>query len=425
MEAQQVIRVKSVAEFIRAIGPRRVIQLAPGVYDLSKGAATRTKNVTWDRSSGDPEPVIEGVEDLTIDAAGAELVASSPYARVLAFKDSSLVTLRGARLLHRVSEPCMAGVLALAGCSDFRIEECELLGSGAVGIEIEASSGISLSGGAIRDCSVGAVWARDSWGLSFANLAVEGNGGGSPLIAVAGVTGMIFGDCRFSDNSGAEFLSFGPGTEDFGFEYCEFSGNDFEALTTSEALPYFFEAYYEGNSFDGELDALVEYGGDGAAGFFPHEVAGSGLALSYPEWFSLDESDPAAPVLAEGDPAVGAILVGKVYVLKRTEDPDTQAERIFRAAAPLAEKWLSEKGIRVASRLHEEPVNTEAPPYHFEYYAKAMSGGKETRLRVKLIQGDGAVWCFAAYHPDEELLTPGAVYGVVLDGVERAGAPPH
>jgi len=148
------------------------------------------------------------------------------------------------------------------------------------------------------------------------------------------------------------------------------------------------------------------------------EVPDSGFAFEYPDWLALDETDPARIVIDTGDPEESSgIVIAKVYDLKRGDDPDTQATRIFKAAAPFAERALAYSGLSVKRRLGEEPVNTEAPPYHYEYYAEGRFGSDPITLRIKLVQGHGAVWCFAAWHPDPEMVEPGSNYGIALDSI--------
>ncbi len=361
------------------------------------------------------------MEDLTINGEGAELFVSSPYARVIRFEDCSLVTLRGLRLGHRTTEPCMAGVLSLEGCADFLLEECGLYGSGAVGLELFNSSGLTMQSGSISGCTNGAAWVRDSWVISFNGVAVETNEGGYPLIGVYGSDSVLFHDCRFHGNTGSEFLSLDPETGSFGFEYCEFTENTFDSLTDSEAYPCFYEIYYEGNSFDADLDALAEYGYDAAPDFVYHAIEAAGLAIWYPDWLILEGGDGEKPVLHEGEAGLQGIRVARVYTLAASENPDTQAERIFRKTAPLAEKWLAQLGFRVTRMLEEEPINTEAPPYHFDYYAEATVPAGTVYLRIKLVHQARAIWGFVAYGPDKDLLAPGSLYGMILDDIEAAG----
>lgn len=419
--AAPAVKVRTAADLVKAIAPGAVIELAPGTYDLGSASKLSSKYLSWDSSSGDPEPVIHDLDGLTITGREAELAVSSPYTRVLTFRGCSGITLRGLSLGHRVSEPCMAGVLGFEDCEDSALESCELYGSGAVGLELEGSEGIAMRSGAVRSCTVGAFWIEDCRDLEFSGVRVSGNAGGYPLVRVGSSSGVTFLDCDFSDNEGETFLSSDGEAEDFGFESCSFEDNEFKALAEGEVGAYFYEVSYEGNSFDALLDGLVEYGGEDEGGLARREIEGSGLALDYPGWFEVDASDPARLLLHEGDPKSAGILVFKVSALKTSDDPDTQAERIFRAAAPVAERRLAQAGISSPKRTREEPVNTEAPPYHFEYYSSASLGGKPVYLRIKLIHGANAVWCVAAYNRDAGLLEPGADYGMVLDSLRPAG----
>jgi len=425
--AQRVVKVDTAREFIEAIAPGAVIQLAPGRYDLSSVARFQSDWARWDESSGERELVIEEVEELEISGEGAELTVSSPYARILSFRGCSTVALRGLSMAHRVSEPCMAGVLGFENCADIVIEGCELRGSGAVGLELTASNGIVMSGGEISGCNVGAIWIDGSWNAGFDNLSVFDNSGGYPLIRVSASNDVSFVYCSFHDNSGDSFLSDGSATELFGFENCDFTRNRFGVLSYEKTQAYFHATTYEDNSFDDELAKRMFYvgegkGGDdmdgeGMGGLYYHELEGSGLAFDYPDWLVIDDSDPGKLFIDSGESGPEGVLIGKVYELKRNDDPDTEATRIFKAAAPYAERWLALSGLSVKKRTSEEPVNTEAPPYHYEYWADGRSGSDEVKVRIKLMHGQGAIWCFAAYHADPGMIDMGSDYGMILDFV--------
>jgi len=415
--AQPTIKVKNVPDLLKAIGPARTIELAAGTYDLSAAKQLKSKYLSWTAQGGTPELTIVGVDGLTISGEGAELLVTSPSIHVLVFKDCSNLRLEGLKLGHRTQEPCMEGVLLLTGTSDSSIESCELYGSGALGIELQASRNVAVNGGVIRDCTSGAIRIEGSQDVTVQGLEVRDNQGGYPLIGVYGSAGTYFSDCYFTGNQGYEFLAGDADTSDFSFEYCDFSDNSFEVLSEEEPPATFFEVSYGGNSFDGELDGLVGYADEGGAGLEYAEIEGSGLAISWPGWLNFDDSDPSAPFLYENEPESGAVRVGRVYELRSGEDPDTQAESILKGAVPRAERWLAQAGVHLTKLEPAEPVNTEAPPYHYEYYAEGTSAGGKVSVRIKLVQGDGAVWCFAAYDADPELLAPGSTYGIILDDV--------
>jgi hypothetical protein len=386
--AQRVIKVDSARKLVEVIAPGAAIELAPGSYDLGSVGKFQSRYISWDDSLGEREIVVANVEELSISGEGAEIAVTSPYARVLTFRGCSNLALSGLSLVHLVTEDCMAGVLRLEKCADVAILGCSLRGSGAVGLEISDSNGIEMGGGSISGCNAGAVWIDGSWNVHFNDVTVTDNRGGYPFISVDASNGVSFTACYFTDNSGDAFLSEGRTTEEFGFDFCEFSGNQFEAFSYEEPRAYFFEARFGENSFDEQLGTLVEYGGDGMdgmGGLGYYEVPGSGLAFEYPGWLALDETDGARIVIDTGDPEESSgIVIAKVYDLKRTDDPDTQATRIFKTAAPFAERALAYSGLSVKRRLSEKPVNTEAPPYHYEYYAEGRSGSDPVTLRIKL-----------------------------------------
>ena len=194
LAAQQLHRVGTVAEFVQALGPDRIIELAPGRYVLSDGYDTDNPAVRWEPVDGGMELRIVDSYGLTIRGQGAELVADTPYARTLSFHGGSNLVLEGLTLGHEVSGPCSAGVLGLFGLQDVRVINCDLYGSGSVGIEISGSRGIEVSKGIIRECTAGAVWIEDSESVLFDAVSVERNEGSWPLIGVYNSKAIYFSE---------------------------------------------------------------------------------------------------------------------------------------------------------------------------------------------------------------------------------------
>ncbi|MGD9941281.1 MAG: right-handed parallel beta-helix repeat-containing protein, partial [Clostridia bacterium] len=225
LAAQQVHWVTTVAEFVQALGPDRVVELAPGRYILSDGYGVDNPAVRWVPVDGGMELQIADSSGLTIRGQGAELVADTPYARTLGFHRGTGLVLEGLTLGHEVSGPCSAGVLGLFGMQDVRVVECDLYGSGSIGIEISDSLGVEVNGGTIRECTAGAVWIEDSDSVFFDEVSMVRNEGSWPLLGVYGSNAVYFSGCTFSDNQGSEFLYYGEGTLDWGFEFCDFAWN--------------------------------------------------------------------------------------------------------------------------------------------------------------------------------------------------------
>ena len=419
LAAQQVHRVGTVAEFVQALGPDRILELAPGRYVLSDGYTIDNPSVRWVDVDGGMELRIADSYGLTIRGRGAELVADTPYARTLSFHGGAGLVLEGLTLGHEVSGPCSAGVLGLYGMQDVRVIDCDLYGSGSMGIEVSGSRGVEVSGSTIRECTAGAVWIEDSESVLFDTVTVERNEGSWPLLGVNNSTAVYFSDCSFSDNQGVEFLHYGEGTLDWGFEYCDFAWNELEVLTSGEAYPYFYSCTYMGNSFDDELDWLVDYDGGGDDPFAFWSLDDVPLQFMYPAWMTVEELAEGALRLSDEEDGVIA-LVFRTYILGRTEDPDTQADRVFANAFRAFGSVVTQYDLRILSRSGASSIETEAHPYYYEFDAIAVYGDADRMVRVRLVHADRQVWAFVAHAPEHELVVPDSFYGMILDSASYA-----
>lgn len=170
------IKVSSIDELIRAIGPKRTIIMEPGTYDLSAAEGYGTSEGSyyyWEQRYDGPQLVIRDVNGLTLAAESddpkATTIAAIPrYANVLSFTGCSNIELRGFTAGH-TKEPgeCAGGVLYFENCGDLRLEECRLYGCGILGIETQNCNSITVDKCEIYECSFGAVQMRDTDGISF------------------------------------------------------------------------------------------------------------------------------------------------------------------------------------------------------------------------------------------------------------------
>ncbi|MFH2116332.1 MAG: right-handed parallel beta-helix repeat-containing protein, partial [Spirochaetota bacterium] len=192
LAAQQVHRVGTVAEFVQALGSDRVVELAPGSYVLSDGYGIDNPASSWVEVDGGMELRIIDSYGLTIRGPGAELVSDTPYAHTLSFHGGSGLVLEGLTLGHEVSDPCSAGVLGLYGMQDVRIQDCDLYGSGSIGMEISGSTDVEVAGGTIRECTAGAVWIADSESILFDAVSISRNEGSWPLLGVYSSSAVYF-----------------------------------------------------------------------------------------------------------------------------------------------------------------------------------------------------------------------------------------
>jgi len=204
--AAQTIKVKNVKELIAAIGSNRVIELAPGDYDLSEIEHKATRNLRWgaDPNNGDDNSlVIRHVENLTLQCAGdkaARITTPDAAVTVLTFVDATNLTLRNLELVHDVQGDCSAGVIALNDVHTVGIEKCTLSGSGSEGITAAEVDGLTFKNSIITHCS-------------------------STILTVTEMTHATFVDSSFKDNKVTDTpLTFNKSSA-VSFTHCTFQSN--------------------------------------------------------------------------------------------------------------------------------------------------------------------------------------------------------
>lgn len=166
-----VVKVKNVDEFLAAIAPDTVIELAEGVYDLSTasnyGEDSGSDYYSWNTEvvteahEVDAELIIHDVNGLTIRGAGIEdtTVAAVPrYANVIKFEGCKNITVSNLTAGH-TKEPgfCSGGVLFLENCSEINVDTCGLYGCGTIGVNGFGCEKLNITNCDIYECSDGAV----------------------------------------------------------------------------------------------------------------------------------------------------------------------------------------------------------------------------------------------------------------------------
>ena len=170
------IAVKTVDEFLAAIGSDRTIVLDGELFDLS--TATNYGSVGgeyyyWQESYDGPELVIHDLTGLTIQGdpanpAAITMAAIPRYANVLNFRGCENITLNGFTAGH-TKEPgsCAGGVLNLQNSSKICIDHMRLFGCGILGIQTFNCSTLSVLKTEIYECSQGAGQFFQTDGIAF------------------------------------------------------------------------------------------------------------------------------------------------------------------------------------------------------------------------------------------------------------------
>ena len=213
-----VVKVTTVDEFLVSIAPHTTIELAEGVYDLTKafdyGKTSKSNYYSWngvvDNNGDGAELVIKDVEDLTIRGAGIEktsIVAVNRSASVINFTECEKLNVSNLTAGHTVEpDPCNGAVFNFSNCPDSTIDACGLYGCGTIGIDVSTSERFNITNCDIYECSVGAVRAMDCEDIFISSCDIHHHGTRTAnslayhLFDVIRSTGFTVYNCKIHDN---------------------------------------------------------------------------------------------------------------------------------------------------------------------------------------------------------------------------------
>lgn len=172
----KVVKVKTVDEFLAAIAPNTVIELAEGEYDLSKASdydkKTKSKYYSWEHDPTDTEAdtgkteasaglIIQNASGLTIRGAGmgkTTIEAVPRFVNVIDFRNCNYLTVSNITAGH-TKEPglCTGGVLLIEDSSEINVESCGLFGCGTIGVLGLNCKKLNVTNCNIYECSISAV----------------------------------------------------------------------------------------------------------------------------------------------------------------------------------------------------------------------------------------------------------------------------
>lgn len=202
-----VIRVSTAGEFLEAIAPGAVIELAPGIYNLTEYFGVVSDEISGYVTRGfcadGWQAEINRVENLTIRGAEGgktEVVVEPRHANVLYFSNCSDITIENITFGHTIEQgTCEGAVLTVDFCKNITLDGLDLYGCGSYGVTANYTTGMTLQASVIHDCSYGAV----------------------SLNACGDVAAK---DCTFRDNSGFDLIDL---YSSFAlFDGCTFTGNE-------------------------------------------------------------------------------------------------------------------------------------------------------------------------------------------------------
>ena len=242
-----VVKVKNVDEFLAAIAPDTVIELAEGVYDLSTasnyGEDSGSDYYSWNTEvvaeahEVDAELIIHDVNGLTIRGAGIEdttVTAVPRYANVIKFEGCKNITVSDLTAGH-TKEPgfCSGGVIFLENCSEINVDSCGLYGCGTIGVNGFGCEKLNITNCDIYECSEGAVDVAYCTevlvsGCDIHDIGVKSDHAAYILFEVNSGSGFTVYNCKVHNNK-AEGLLYANEAENVSFLSNEVTKNVFSS----------------------------------------------------------------------------------------------------------------------------------------------------------------------------------------------------
>ncbi len=245
----KAVTVRSVAELLSAIGPDRIIRVAPGDYDLSEGYRVKNRYVSWVDEYDGPCPVIRNVTNLTLEGDGlATLMIRPAYGWVLSFDTCSGISVGGLTLGHTVPGYCLGGVIRFKNCEGVSVRSCDLYGSGTYGVGLERTSDFVMEGSRVHDCTYGLVTIARSEGVAFRDVAFEDTGE-FDLVEIASSDAVLFERCAFRGNWGSSLFSADSESRDLTLRDCAFEDNAAEEFASRRGALTLEGGSFSGNAF--------------------------------------------------------------------------------------------------------------------------------------------------------------------------------
>lgn len=222
------IHVSTAGEFLEAIAPGAIIELAPGTYNLTEYFHEASDHISdyVSRSfvADGWQAEIQLVEGLTIRGAESgevEVVVEPRYSDVLRFSACSDITIENITFGHTIEQgSCEGSVLEFSYCRNITLAGLDLYGCGTYGIDANHTTGISLKDSIIRDCSYGIMNLSFCSDFGAENCTFKDNGGYDMLSLYDSFA--CFDGCTFSGNEGTGFLPTSAGDSGAIFERCSF-----------------------------------------------------------------------------------------------------------------------------------------------------------------------------------------------------------
>jgi len=246
---RKVITVTNMTELLQAIGSDRIIHLAPGQYDLSKGYLVKNANISWVDEYDGPCPVVKSVSNMALVGDGRETVMIRPqYGWVMSFDTCSGIRISNLIFGHTTPGQCLGGVLRFKNSDDTEIRSSELYGSGTYGLGLERASAFLMEDCTVHDCTYGLATIENSSNVTFNNTAFRHTGEFN-LVSVVSCDHIAWNDCSFEDNWGSSLFSVDDESRDIRLVRCAFTNNRVHSFASGIDNLILENPRFDGNSF--------------------------------------------------------------------------------------------------------------------------------------------------------------------------------
>ena len=152
-----ILDVATVDQLIDAVGPNRIIRLAPGDYNLSTVKEISHGFMSIEPEFDGPQIIFHNLTNTEFCCEGKEaahLYVEPRYTYPLYLSDCDGIRLRNLRFGH-LPEPgeCVGGVAKIVRSKTIDLNECDLYGCGTVGLDLDHAENVVVSNSSIRECN--------------------------------------------------------------------------------------------------------------------------------------------------------------------------------------------------------------------------------------------------------------------------------
>jgi|GEM_PF-3259790 len=272
--AADTLRVRTPDEFVKAIGPERVIVFDCDTIQLREIAELKALEpgrpgeypilLPYVQYIGGNGVVIKNVNGLQLigKKSGTVICTSDIQNTIMTFRRCARLSISGIEFNHLPKSlyNCEGGVVFLDQCSSVKIDRCKLIGSGTFGLLLANDTNLRCTNTLITECSQLLFEVYGSVDLAFEKCTFSQITASSGLLHVTNVKNMQFTACLFEKNridtedgyyeKGRNYVFYFYADETstgFLLRRCEFRDNAVEMLTNKKEVFIFEGCAYKGN----------------------------------------------------------------------------------------------------------------------------------------------------------------------------------